>query len=248
MLVSIRENLKEHWVAFMFGILLISVSAFLLVDNFLFFGDRLFEILIIVLMFGMTVIAGSALKPKKEICTTAPSQPTAGHVLNDENLVTQYEQNQENQRALLKALWEIPTIAIAISTAFLVASYNFFPDETLSAGVLIKSSINPLIRSILLFFGFLLMFVVFLAVIKHRHFRGVWLEYQKKLEAQLGLIQVPMDTDATKDTRIYQKTLPFHKLFLDLRAERWLANVLFLISMVFLSFSIFDFYQYLIGL
>jgi len=183
-------------------------------------------------LIGTLLIISSILKPKKE------SNNIPQIELNSENLITQYKENQENQRTILKTLWEIPTVAIAISSAFLIAAYNFFPDK-------ISYPINPLIRAILLSFGFLLMFTVFLAVIKHRYFRGVWLEYSEMLEAQLGLFKIPMNTDDAKKTKTYKNTFSFHKLFLDLRAERWLANVLLLISSVFLLLSILNLSQYL---
>lgn len=155
-----------------------------------------------------------------------------------EAVLEQYKQTQENQRSLVRLLWELPTIAIAISTAFLVVSYNFFGTPTPE---------NFLLRSSLLFFGWLLMFVVFLAVVKHRHFRGVWLEYLKKLENKLGLTNVPMHTNPTKKTSRYKNTNLFHKFFLTFRAEEWLANVIFLISVIFATLSIYNFYQFLVS-
>ena len=88
------------------------------------------------------------------------------------------------------------------------------------------------------------MFSVFLAVVKHRHFRGVWLEYLGILEKKLGLTTVPMHTKPTKETNRYKKTHFFHKFFLPFRAEEWLANVLFLISFIFAILSIYNVYQF----
>ena len=120
------------------------------------------------------IVIGSTLRPEKPIIESTDNLEKK---LSDntnrkpEDLSAQYRELEENQRFLLRLLWEIPAIAIAISSAFLVAAYNFFPSSSTIANL----TDNAMIRGLLLAFGSLLMFVAFLAVVKHRHFRGVWL-------------------------------------------------------------------------
>jgi hypothetical protein len=87
------------------------------------------------------------------------------------------------------------------------------------------------------------MFVVFLASVKHRLFRGVWLEEIEKMEKTFHLKPVPMWTDTVKDSNRYKKTNSLHKLFLDLSAEEWLADVLLVISIVFAILAIVNFHN-----
>lgn len=229
-----KENINDYWVGFLFGVFLISCSAVLFLVHDL---EQTFVFMILVL--GILFVIGSVLKPR--ISKTVPLNEN--HVDkpftpdSTERLLVQYKENQENQRSLVRLLWEIPTIAIAISSAFLVASYGYFGTSNFT-----------LLRAILLFFGSLLMFSVFLAVVKHRHFRGVWLEYSEKIESQLNLIHIPMWTDKTEETETWKRTDFFHKFFLPLRAERWLANILFLISIIFAFLSILNVYQYIIAI
>lgn len=230
-LTRIRENLTNNLAAFLFGIFLVLCSIVLF-----FFHNLKQTALIIIAILGILFVIGSLLKPrrsdgeckKSDIASRSENQ-------KHKNVLAQYHEIQENQRSTVRLIWEIPTIAIAISTAFLVASYNYFPDN---------NSINHLlVRSMLLFFGSLLMFIAFLEVIKHRHFRGVWLEYLKRIEkCELGLEPIPMWTEDTKKTRVYKKTNFFHKFFLPRSSEIWLANALFLILIAFMLLLIYNLY------
>jgi len=114
----------------------------------------------LVLIFNIFCIIRGFLSPYIEEKEDNGNSPTISDA--DTNLREPYKQTQENQGSLVRLLWELPTIAIALSTAFLVAAYNFFGIPNPNYFLLISS---------LLFFGWLLMFVIFLAVIKHRHFR-----------------------------------------------------------------------------
>lgn len=151
-----------------------------------------------------------------------------------EDLLAQYKETQKNQRFLLRLLWEIPSIAIAISSAFLVAAYNFFPN----------GSNDPLIRCVLLAFGSLLMFVSFLAVVKHRYYRGIWLESINDTENSMHLNPTPLYIKNHEETESYKSTGAFHKFFIAKSVETWLANVILITAMIFAILAFINLCQF----
>jgi hypothetical protein len=198
-----------------------------------------FSLLIIGILVFVTGIVKYFCEPYKGENSQKPP-PVGDKSLRPAGLLAQYKENQKNQRVLLRLLWEIPTIAVAISSAFLVAAYNFFPDNTTVVG----SINNSLTRCLLLSLGSLLMFVSFLAVAKHRYYRGVWLDAIGEIEKKMNLDPFPMYIREHKKTESYKKTNAFHKIFIPLSVETLLANVIFLISIIFTVLAVFNLWQY----
>ena len=101
-------------------------------------------------------------------------------------------------------------------------------------------------RTALLLFGFMMLSVAFNAVIKHRHFRGVWIEKANDIEHELGLGKIPMDTGSTKNTRTYEQTSSQVRMFLSSSAELSLSLTIGLIVLVFAILTIHSFYRFML--
>jgi hypothetical protein len=89
------------------------------------------------------------------------------------------------------------------------------------------------------------MYALFLAVVKHRMFRAVWLHKIKEFETKTGLDHIPMWTEDAKETEAYTKTPSPERHFLKCRAERALAYVTLGGSMAFFIFAVVNFFQFL---
>jgi hypothetical protein len=173
-------------------------------------------------------------QPSPTVVTETTASANTSKVPRPEDLLAQYTEAHKNQRFLLRLLWEIPSIAIAISSAFFVAAYNFFPN----------GSNDPLIRCFLLASGALLMFTSFLAVVKHRFYRGIWLKALGKKEEKMKLDIFPLYVEEPKETESYTKTFCLHKPFITHSVETLLANVILLTAIVFAIFAFINLCQY----
>jgi hypothetical protein len=82
--------------------------------------------------------------------------------------ISQYEQCHEDWRHFDNAIWQMPSIAIAVASGLLAISYEFVEDL--------------LPRAVILFFGFLICSSLTVALIKHRLFLDERTKILKKIE------------------------------------------------------------------
>ncbi len=125
---------------------------------------------------------------------------------NDENLRMQYQQCVANYRMWDRHVWQVPSVVILIGSAILGVAFGYLK------GALIPSSM-------LLLFGMILSFSMFVAVKKYRFFQHHAIERMRAIENQLCL--EPMRLVTGKDG------MDPKNWFERRRAGNWLAWTVF---------------------
>jgi len=165
-----RENLAKHWRLILLGLFLIVIGGFTLI-GFPTPYQREFEWLIVII--GVFLIAGSILKPKMP---ENREQKTKTPYLNDlTHIEAQYGECYESLRQHHRLIWELPSIASAISAGLLYVAFSLVPSN-----MNLRSTVT---REALILIGVLLTFALLVAMYKHRYFsyieEGTLLEIEK---------------------------------------------------------------------
>lgn len=135
-----------------------------------------------------------------------------------EDLRIQYHECLENYRMLDRHVWQVPSIAILITSAIVGVSFGYLRDERLAS-------------IILLVLGICLSLSMFLTVKKYRFFQHYAIERMWKIEDELQLEHMPIVTGA-------HGMIPRNMLE-KLRAGNWLANILLIVSLLLTTLLIF---------
>jgi hypothetical protein len=137
---------------------------------------------------------------------------------NNEDLrATQYAQLCEDFRFYDRVIWQIPSFLVLICSAVVGVAYG---------------AVTELFaRALILLIGFFLAFTMGLASAKHRFFQAKVLEALNKLEETDPLIKVIRETSAGNPKNCLERR----------RAGRWLIGGTFLMSLVLLALSIWNF-------
>ena len=101
--------------------------------------------------------------------------------LNKEDLRIQYQQCIENYRMLDRHVWQVPSVTILIASAILGVAFGYLKDTLIPS-------------SIVLLFGMILSFSMFIAVKKYRFFQYYMIKRMRKIEKELSLEPLPLVT------------------------------------------------------
>lgn len=147
----------------------------------------------------------------------------------------QYNRAAEDWRHISSLIWQIPTVAVAITSAIFGISFQF---------------LDGIPRSILLFLGSLFLFTLSIALAKYRLFhdsRTTWLQY---LEKEFKITQMPVTTEETK-TYLKNKNITKNNLYNLLykgTSAIWLLYVIFISSLMLAGLGIYSIVQPSFGL
>ncbi len=135
------------------------------------------------------------------------------------NLRVQYQQGLENYRLEDRHLWQVPSITILIISAIVVAAFNYL-------------SSNTLVSSLLIVFGIILSFTMFIAVRKYRFFQHHTIIRLREIEGDLQIGSLPLVTgqDGMDPSNWAERR----------RAGNWLANILLLVCFCLFGLFIFN--------
>jgi len=123
-------------------------------------------------------------------------------------------------------VWQVPLATITIITGILIAAFNFFNG-------------NILLSNLLLFFGVLLSFTMFVTINKYRFFQYYAIERIRQIERRLSLDPMPL---------VSGKDGMDHRNFLDsLKAGTWLNITMFLIFYALAVLLICNILRFFIG-
>ena len=101
---------------------------------------------------------------------------------NGENLRIQYQQCVENYRMWDRHVWQVPSVVILIGSAIIGVAFGY-----------LKHALIP--SSMLLLFGMILSFSMFVAVKKYRFFQYHAIERMRAIEKQLSLEPMRLVTE-----------------------------------------------------
>ena len=91
--------------------------------------------------------------------------------MNNEEEIAQYNQCSEDWRHYNGAIWQIPSVAVAIASAILAVAYQYDVQDLLP-------------RTVILFFGGLILLSLTVALIKHRLFLDQRTEFLSNTEKE----------------------------------------------------------------
>jgi uncharacterized membrane protein YfcA len=138
---------------------------------------------------------------------------------NKEDLRIQYQQCFEQYRMLNRHLWQIPSVTILIASAIVGVAFGY-----------LRTALIP--SSILLAFGMILSFTMYIVVGKSRFFQYYMIEKMRKIEEELSLEHLPLVTDqegANPRNWVERR-----------RAGEWLARTVLFMSIVLTGLLIFN--------
>lgn len=138
---------------------------------------------------------------------------------NQEDLRNQYQQCIEHYRMLDRHTWQVPSVTILIASAIVGVAFGYLKDA-------------PIPSSILLAFGMILSFSMYIAVRKARFFQYYMIEKMRKIEDELALEHLPLITgkDGTNPRNWVEKR----------RAGEWLASTVLFMCIVLAGLLIFN--------
>ena len=99
-----------------------------------------------------------------------------------EDLRIQYQQCVENYRMLDRHIWQVPSVTILVASAIVGVAFGYLKDALIAS-------------SILLLFGVVLSFSMFVAVKKYRFFQYYTIERLREIEKELSLNHIPLVTN-----------------------------------------------------
>jgi len=98
-----------------------------------------------------------------------------------EDLRIQYQQCIENYRLFDRHVWQVPSVTILIGSAIVGVAFGPLKDDLIAS-------------TILLLFGIMMSFSMFIAVKKYRFFQYYAIERMRKIEKELLLEPLPLIT------------------------------------------------------
>jgi len=141
---------------------------------------------------------------------------------NTQALGIQYQQCVENYRAFDRHVWQVPSVTILIASGIIGVAFGYL------GNALIPSSI-------LLFFGMILSFSMFVAVKKYRFFQFHTIERMREIEQELSLKPLRLVTgqDGMNPRNWIERQ----------RAGNWLASTVLLVFVCLTGLLIFNIVQ-----
>lgn len=136
-----------------------------------------------------------------------------------EDLRIQYQQCIEQYRMLDRHIWQVPSVTILIASAIIGVAFGYLRNA-------------PIPSSILLAFGMILSFTMYIVVKKSRFFQYHIIERKRKIEEELSLEPLPLITDkeGTESRNWVERQ----------HAGEWLAGTVLFMSIVLACLLIFN--------
>ncbi|RLC63021.1 MAG: hypothetical protein DRI01_05905 [Chloroflexi bacterium] len=106
----------------------------------------------------------------------------ASELPSKEDLRIQYQQCIEHYRMLDRHIWQVPSVTIAIVSAIVGVAFVYLKDALIPSGILLA-------------FGMILSFTMYIVVKKGRFFQYYIVERMRKIEDELSLEHLPLITD-----------------------------------------------------
>jgi hypothetical protein len=142
-------------------------------------------------------------------------------------IIAQYNRASHDYRLLDQLMWQIPTVAITITSVVFGISFG-----------VIKN--NYFVMGVVLILGGIFNFTLLIAITKYRLASDVRVNWMEYLEEKMGIEHIPMKTD--KALEFLEKRDYTHRTFSWLRKQSsftWLSYTLLILFITTLSIGIY---------